>query len=170
MLLDDDHGPVAVHGLPYLDPDHLRAAWGLPGRSHQATLTEAMRRVRADLATRPRGTRSVVMAHAFVAGHQEPRPSDSERDISVGGVQLVPTTVFDGVDYVALGHLHGRHDADRDGALLPAPRSRTRSPRPTSTRAPGWSTSTPDGQVTTAFVDAPVPVRSRGCAARSTRC
>ena len=34
--------------------------------------------------------------------------SDSERDISVGGVANVPAGVFDGVDYVALGHLHGR--------------------------------------------------------------
>jgi exonuclease SbcD len=64
-----------------------------------------MRRVHADLATRP-GTRSVVLAHAFVAGGQ---PSDSERDISVGGVSRVPTSVFDGVDYAALGHLHGSH-------------------------------------------------------------
>lgn len=63
-----------------------------------------MDRVRADLATRPAGTRSVVLAHAFVAGGE---PSDSERDITVGGVAAVPAGVFDGVDYVALGHLHG---------------------------------------------------------------
>ena len=105
VLLDDEHGPVAVYGLPYLDPDAVREPWGLPARSHEAALAEAMRRVRADLATRP-GTRSVVLAHAFVAGAQ---PSDSERDISVGGVSLVPTSVFDGIDYTALGHLHGRH-------------------------------------------------------------
>jgi exonuclease SbcD len=61
-----------------------------------------MDRVRADLFLRP-GTRSVVLAHAFVGGGQ---PSDSERDISVGGVDLVPAAVFDGVDYLALGHLH----------------------------------------------------------------
>jgi exonuclease SbcD len=65
-------------------------------------LAEAMDRVRADLFLRP-GTRSVVLAHAFVGGGQ---PSESERDISVGGVDLVPAAVFDGVDYVALGHLH----------------------------------------------------------------
>lgn len=106
VLLEDEHGPVAVHGLPYLDPDALLQPWGLPGRSHEAALTEAMRRVRADLAGRSSSTRSVVLAHAFVMGAQ---PSDSERDISVGGVSLVPTTVFDGVDYAALGHLHGRH-------------------------------------------------------------
>ncbi|HWU08503.1 MAG TPA: exonuclease SbcCD subunit D C-terminal domain-containing protein, partial [Streptomyces sp.] len=64
----------------------------------------AMDRVRDDLASRPDGTRSVVLAHAFVTGGQ---PSDSERDITVGGVAAVPAEVFDGVDYVALGHLHG---------------------------------------------------------------
>jgi exonuclease SbcD len=49
--------------------------------------------------------RSVVLAHAFVAGG---RPSESERDISVGGIAIVPTTLFDGISYTALGHLHGR--------------------------------------------------------------
>jgi exonuclease SbcD len=109
VLLGDDDGPVAVYGLPYLDPTALVEPWGLGARSHEAALTHAMARVRSDLATRAAGTRSVVLAHAFVAGAQ---PSDSERDISVGGVSLVPTSVFDGVDYTALGHLHGAHVLD----------------------------------------------------------
>ncbi|RYP87067.1 exonuclease SbcCD subunit D [Nocardioides guangzhouensis] len=110
VLLEDEHGPVAVYGLPYLDPDHLREPWALAHRSHEAALTEAMRRVRVDLAARPGGTRSVVLAHAFVAGDgTRVTESESERDISVGGVSIVPTTVFDGVSYAALGHLHGRH-------------------------------------------------------------
>ena len=45
------------------------------------------------------------MAHAFVAGGL---PSDSERDIAVGGVSVVPLELFAGIDYTALGHLHGR--------------------------------------------------------------
>ena len=104
--LEDEHGPVAVYGLPYLDPHAVADPWRLPRRSHQAALEEAMGRVRADLARRPAGTRSVVLAHAFVAGAE---PSDSERDISVGGVARVPVGVFDGVDYAALGHLHRAH-------------------------------------------------------------
>lgn len=104
VLLDDEHGPVAVYGIPYLDPDLLKARWDLPARSHPAVLGEAVRRIRDDLANRP-GTRSVAVAHAFVAGGEA---SDSERDIAVGGVALVPTGLFDGIDYVALGHLHGR--------------------------------------------------------------
>src|SRR3954454_23856490 len=103
VLLADEHGDVAIYGLPYLEPEVARFELGLPGaRSHETVLSEAMDRVRADLFLRP-GTRSVVLAHAFVGGGQ---PSDSERDISVGGVDLVPAAVFDGADYVALGHLH----------------------------------------------------------------
>jgi exonuclease SbcD len=105
VLLGDDDGPVAVYGIPYLEPDLLRHAWSLPARSHQAAMTAAVDRIRADLQVQPRGTRSVVLAHAFVAGGL---PSDSERDISVGGVSMVSAATFDGFDYVALGHLHGR--------------------------------------------------------------
>ncbi|MCH0540971.1 exonuclease SbcCD subunit D [Streptomyces sp. MUM 203J] len=104
LLRDGPHGEVAFYGLPYLEPSLVRERFGTRRASHQAVLTAAMDRVRADLAIRPAGTRSVVLAHAFVAGGE---PSDSERDITVGGAAAVPAAVFDGVDYVALGHLHG---------------------------------------------------------------
>jgi DNA repair protein SbcD/Mre11 len=45
----------------------------------------------------------IVVAHAFVTGGQ---PSESERDVRVGGIQDAPISIFDGADYVALGHLH----------------------------------------------------------------
>ncbi|UBQ03160.1 exonuclease SbcCD subunit D [Curtobacterium sp. TXMA1] len=108
VLLTDDDGPVAVYGIPFLPPDLTRYALAeVPdeplARSHQAVVGAATGRIRADLATRP-GTRSVVVAHAFVGGAA---PSDSEQDIRVGGVDQVAASVFDGIDYVALGHLHG---------------------------------------------------------------
>ncbi|MFF2810832.1 exonuclease SbcCD subunit D [Streptomyces sp. NPDC058000] len=104
VLLADAHGPVACYGLPYLEPAMVRDTLGAPRADHTAVLGAAMDRVRADLATRPAGTRSVVLAHAFVTGGTA---SDSERDITVGGVASVPAAVFAGVDYAALGHLHG---------------------------------------------------------------
>ncbi|MGY2129952.1 exonuclease SbcCD subunit D [Blastococcus sp. SYSU DS0617] len=108
VLLADEHGEVAVYGIPYLEPEVARHELGLAGRGEPAVrgdegvLTAAMDRIRADLFLRP-GVRSVVLAHAFVGGGV---PTESERDICVGGVDLVPAGVFDGVDYVALGHLH----------------------------------------------------------------
>jgi exonuclease SbcD len=104
VLLTDQHGPVAFYGIPYLEPETARHTFSMPAASgHQGVLTEAMNRVRHDLTGRP-GVRSVVLAHAFVIGGAG---SESERTISVGGVEQVPGSVFDGVDYVALGHLHG---------------------------------------------------------------
>lgn len=104
VIIDDEHGPVAFYGIPYLEPEIARHHWGLAGRGHPAAIGHAMELVRADLAERP-GTRSVVLSHAFATGG---RPSDSERDISVGGASHVPVSIYDGVDYAALGHLHGR--------------------------------------------------------------
>ncbi|MDQ1289663.1 MAG: repair protein SbcD/Mre11 [Actinomycetota bacterium] len=104
VVLEDRHGPVALYPLPYLEPGLVAAGLGT-GRSHAAVLGSVMDAVRDDLAGRPAGTRSVVGAHAFVVGGTA---SDSERDISVGGVPSVPAETFRDVDYVALGHLHGR--------------------------------------------------------------
>ena len=110
VLLGDDHGEVAVYGLPYLEPEAVRSSLpadpggsGEPALGHVGVLGRAMACVRADLATRP-GSRSVVLAHAWVMGAEA---TDSERDITVGGTSRVPTTLFDGIDYTALGHLHG---------------------------------------------------------------
>ncbi|MFF8959900.1 exonuclease SbcCD subunit D [Streptomyces sp. NPDC014894] len=104
VLLADDHGEVACYGLPYLEPALVKDEFRAEKAHHEAVLGAAMDRVRADLATRAPGTRSLVLAHAFVAGGEA---SDSERDITVGGVSAVPAGVFHGVDYTALGHLHG---------------------------------------------------------------
>lgn len=115
---------VLVYGLPYLDPDTVRAdlvetgpdgETVVPARSHEAVTTAAMQRVRRDAQGRA-ARRVVVAAHAFVTGGE---PSESERDIRVGGVDQVPAGVFAGVDYVALGHLHGpQRVPGPDGTVL----------------------------------------------------
>ena len=117
MLLEDEHGPVAVYALPYLEPDAVRGpGWAAsPARGHEAVLGAAMRQVRADLGARGPARGRWSLAHAFVAGGQ---PSDSERDISVGGVGAVPAGCSHGVDYAALGHLHGRQQLADGGPLL----------------------------------------------------
>ena len=103
VLLEDGHGSVAVYAVPYLEPAAVRDL--LPGDpslgGHTGVLTRAMTAVHQDRASR--GGRSVVLAHAWVTGGEA---SDSERDITVGGVANVPAALFDGVDYTALGHLH----------------------------------------------------------------
>ena len=127
VVLTDEHGPVAVYGVPYLEPalglpdETAAAAPGADGepprqRSHATVLGQAAARIRADATARGMN-RTVVMAHAWVAagGTDDERrdaatrqQSSSERDISVGGIGYVPAALFDGFSYVALGHLHGQ--------------------------------------------------------------
>ncbi|OAH49209.1 exonuclease SbcCD subunit D [Microbacterium oleivorans] len=103
LTIDDAHGPVHFYGIPYLEPALLRHRWeGV--RTQAAVLGRAMDLVRTDLAER--GGRSVAIAHCFAAG-VEPTPH-LERDIQQGGLDVVPLSTFDGVDYMALGHIHGR--------------------------------------------------------------
>ncbi|MCM2514432.1 exonuclease SbcCD subunit D [Streptomyces griseoincarnatus] len=153
VLLPDAHGDVAFYGLPYLEPALVRDEFGVERAGHETVLAAAMERVRADLAARPAGTRSVVLAHAFVTGGE---PSDSERDIAVGGVASVPAAVFEGVDYVALGHLHGCQTlTDRvrySGSPLPYSFSEA------GHRKSMWLVDLAgDGSVTAERVDCPVP-------------
>jgi exonuclease SbcD len=67
--------------------------------THTSVLVSHLERVRPLVA----GRASLVVAHAFVAGGVG---SESERDVTVGGADIVPTGVFAGFSYVALGHLH----------------------------------------------------------------
>jgi DNA repair protein SbcD/Mre11 len=106
-----------------------------------------------DLDGRSGATRSVVLAHAFVAGAE---PSDSERDISVGGVSIVPTSVFDGIDYAALGHLHGRHTLTDSIRYSGSPLAYSFSEA--THRKGSWLVELGrDGLTSCEFVDAPVP-------------
>ncbi|MCX4573122.1 exonuclease SbcCD subunit D [Streptomyces sp. NBC_01571] len=153
VVLRDAHGDVALYGLPYLEPALVKDEFGVDRAGHESVLAAAMDRVRADLATRPPGTRSVVLAHAFVTGGAV---SDSERDITVGGVAAVPAGVFDGVDYVALGHLHGSQTiTDRvrySGSPLPYSFSEA------DHRKSMWLVDLgPDGSLDAERVDCPVP-------------
>jgi len=81
-----------------------------------------MNRIRADIAGR--SARTVVLAHAFVVVGGD----RSERSISVGGVETVPLSAFDGIDYVALGHLHSRRSCPSRSAIA-VRRCRIRSAR-----------------------------------------
>ncbi len=107
-------GPLAIVATPFLEPllappavrDEISgpAQEGRsPRLSHEAVLRHALDGARASI---PEGMRSLVLSHAFVTGAA---PSDSERGLTMGAVGnagMVSAELFDGFDYVALGHLH----------------------------------------------------------------
>lgn len=123
QITDDDGAVLLVYGVPYLEPQLYAAELGVAA-NHTAVMTEVTDRIRTDARQRSEAlaghVRVVVMAHVFAA---KGAASASERNIgapavaeetldhhedSIGGLAVVPLSVFDGFDYVALGHLHGR--------------------------------------------------------------
>lgn len=112
--LGDDAGneaaPVlAIYGIPWLEPRLVAEQLGVETASHFEVTRAATERIRADVRQRSqtRTVHSVVLAHTFASGGIS---SDSERDLSIGGVGAVPLDLFDGFGYTALGHLHGRQE------------------------------------------------------------
>lgn len=103
VLCEKDGVTVAFYGIPYLEPRPIAERWAVEA-SHQGVLSEAMARIDQDAATRQIDA-TIVLAHCFAQGSAG---SESERDISVGGVQTAPASIFETVSYTALGHLHGR--------------------------------------------------------------
>lgn len=87
--------------LAYTDPETARGELARDDiHSHEAAIGAQIDIIKAQMDT---DHRHVIVGHAFVAGAQE---SESERPLSVGGTGVVSTAVFEGFDYVALGHLH----------------------------------------------------------------
>ncbi len=111
LVLCDEHGEVGIYGIPFLLPDAVMHELGAE-RSHNSVLRAATTRILTDAAERGL-TRTVVLSHAFVAGGAG---ADSERDIKVGGIGDAHAQVFDGVTYVALGHLHRPQDITLTGS------------------------------------------------------
>ena len=104
--LQDAHGTVDVYLLPFLKPAMVRHVWpDEPMESYNDALACVLRHCELDPAHR-----SVLVAHQFVAG----AACCESEEVSVGGVDSVDASLFDGFDYVALGHLHSPQKVGRD--------------------------------------------------------
>jgi len=147
--------PVMIDGVqffavPYLEPEAVRGELG-DARGHSGVLGEALARVRTARTT----PSAVVLAHAWVAGGAV---SDSERDITVGGVGAVPTSLFDGFTYSALGHLHGAQTLGPGLRYSGSPLAYSFS-EARHTKGSWLVTLDDSGLGDVAFVEAPVPRR-----------
>ena len=109
VTLNDDLGEVDVWLLPFVRPAAVRACLKSDEeREEVVDYTSAMRMAIGQMNFTP-GRRNVLLAHQFVTGADR---SDSEEN--VGGLDNVDASVFEGFDYVALGHIHKPQDVGKD--------------------------------------------------------
>ena len=97
ISLEDEHGTVDVFMLPFFKPVSVRKFAG----DEITTYTDAMKFAVSQMNINTKN-RNVLVAHQFVTGA---KACESDT-VSVGGADNVDASVFDGFDYVALGHLH----------------------------------------------------------------
>ncbi|MCF8501907.1 MAG: exonuclease SbcCD subunit D [Rhodospirillum sp.] len=115
LVLKDEHGPVAFSALPFAHEYTARECFGDETIASPADVLAAQ--VAAARHALPPGVadqdvRWVIPPPAFVAGGQG---SEGERPLArVGGIETVPSEVFEGAHYVALGHLHRAQRAGAD--------------------------------------------------------
>lgn len=110
ISLWDEYGELQVWLLPFVKPATVRHALegesGAEGpESYQDAVLTAVKRMKIDVTKR-----NILVAHQFVTGAGR---CDSE-EAAVGGLDNVDGAVFDGFDYVALGHIHSPQSVGRE--------------------------------------------------------
>lgn len=99
VTLTDEYGEVVFWLLPFIKPAHVKRFYPDAGiESYTDAVRVAVEKMGIDTAKR-----NVLLTHQFVTGAST---CESE-EISVGGSDNVDASVFEGFDYVALGHIHG---------------------------------------------------------------
>lgn len=99
VTLTDGYGEVNVYLLPFIKPATVRRFFDdRVIDSYTAAVSAALGAVETD-----KSARNVLVAHQFVTGSK----SSGSEEFTVGDIGNVDAGVFDGFDYVALGHVHG---------------------------------------------------------------
>lgn len=106
ITLNDDYGEVNFYLLPFIRPADIRRYF--PDENIE-NYTDAVK-VAIDNMNVDFNERNILVTHQFVTGAEL---SESE-DIIVGGTDNVSGEVFDGFDYVALGHIHREQTVGKD--------------------------------------------------------
>lgn len=101
VLLDE--GRVAVYPLPFFLRDEVIALF--PERKEEIRSTEDAAKLICDRIRESMdpNRRNIILSHSFII-HAE--LSDSDRSAKLGFATAISKDVFEGFDYVALGHIH----------------------------------------------------------------
>ena len=106
VTLSDEHGAVTFWLLPFVKPVHVKRCF--PDEAIES-YTDAIRAAIGHMGVDFSG-RNVLLTHQFVTG----AATCESEEISVGGSDNVDASVFEGFDYVALGHIHGPQNIGSD--------------------------------------------------------
>ncbi len=114
---------VNFYVIPYKDPASVRNIIDdeeTKIRTHEDAMRYIVNLIKENMDTE---AFNVIVAHGYVSKLSNQTNyvnagldvSLSEKPLAIGGTDIIDYHVFDGFDYVALGHLHGRQQVGREG-------------------------------------------------------
>jgi DNA repair protein SbcD/Mre11 len=103
ISLMDEFGPVNFYLLPYISPTYARFIY----QNEDLTDHHRMMEYMIQQLNVNKEERNVLINHNFFSTlNEDSLTSDSERDLSIGGTEVIDAELVKDFDYVALGHLH----------------------------------------------------------------
>lgn len=136
VVIEGKDETVNFYLIPYKDPAVIKKLTENKNiKSHNDAMIEILNKIKLEANF---DEINIIVAHGYVTMYRDKAKdlsddemykvadlevSESERPLSIGGTELIDSSIFDEFDYVALGHLHGRQKVSRDevrysGSLL----------------------------------------------------
>lgn len=106
IVKNDEYGELNIYLCPFIKPANVKTFYP---DDNTESYTEALKTALAHSDIDPQ-KRNVLVCHQFITGAQT---CDSE-EINVGTLDNIDAGIFDGFDYVALGHIHGAQKVLRE--------------------------------------------------------
>lgn len=101
---EDPYGTVEIWMLPFVRPETVRPL-GFSGTDYQAAVNFMMESI-----PKESPNRRILMAHQYVVSDETARRACN--DLTVGGLDQICASCFQGFDYVALGHIHAAQSVE----------------------------------------------------------
>lgn len=102
----DEYGEINIYLMPFIKPQETRLYYNDEKiSSYEDSIKAVLNRNKVS-----KSSRNVCLSHQFVDGASI---CDSE-ELSIGGLENISASLYDGFDYVALGHIHSPQKVKRD--------------------------------------------------------
>ena len=110
-VMKAEFGEADIYMLPWADTARVR--YEFPEKAEEITNAESALRVICDSIreSMDRSKKNILVTHAFIMNAET---SVSDRTAEIGFASAVSADVFEGFDYVALGHIHKPQDIARN--------------------------------------------------------
>lgn len=101
IVLEDEYGKVHFYALPFSTPFSAKHDFGFDCETYEDMIRTFLNATKLNP-----NERNVLITHHTILHEGMVETSDSESDISIGGIPGVEGKVLSGFDYVCLGHIH----------------------------------------------------------------